>query len=214
MSYKRAFLFANGSVADIDQLATRIRKTDLLVAVDGGLRYLKKIKRLPDMLIGDLDSVSEQDIRWLKKERVEIRKFPTHKDETDLELALKMVRELKITEAVILGATGDRLDHTLGNIHLLTKYQSPTLNLYLDDGKQEIFLVKNRSTIHGKPKDIISLIPLEVNVSGISTHRLSYPLSNETLFRDNTRGISNEMLGKTATVLVKKGLLLCIHIRV
>ncbi len=210
--YKRAFLFANGSVADLSAVANQIRMTDLLVAVDGGFKYLAKIQKIPHILIGDLDSVSPKEIQRLEKLKVEIRKYPTEKDETDLELALGMLAEFKVSKVIVAGATGDRLDHSLGNIHLLTKFQS-TLDLSLDDGHQEMFLIGDRSVIHGKPNDIVSLIPIDEKDMGITTTGLAYPLKKETLYLASTRGISNLMLGKIATVQKQRGNLLCIHIR-
>jgi thiamine pyrophosphokinase len=210
--YKRAFLFANGSVADLSAVANQIRMTDLLVAVDGGFKYLAKIQKIPHILIGDLDSVSPKEIQRLEKLKVEIRKYPTEKDETDLELALGMLAEFKVSKVIVAGATGDRLDHSLGNIHLLTKFQS-TFDLSLDDGHQEMFLIGDRSVIHGKPNDIVSLIPIDEKDMGITTTGLAYPLKNETLYLASTRGISNVMLGKIASVQMQRGNLLCIHIR-
>lgn len=210
--YKRAFLFANGSVADLSAVANQIRMTDLLVAVDGGFKYLAKIQKIPHILIGDLDSVSPKEIQRLEKLKVEIRKYPTEKDETDLELALGMLAEFKVSKVIVAGATGDRLDHSLGNIHLLTKFQS-TFDLSLDDGHQEMFLIGDRSVIHGKPNDIVSLIPIDEKDMGITTTGLAYPLKKETLYLASTRGISNVMLGKIASVQKQRGNLLCIHIR-
>jgi len=211
-TYDQAFLFANGSVIDLKAIALQIRNNDLLVAVDDGLRYLNKLKKTPHILIGDMDSVSAREVQRLEKLKVEIRKFPTQKDETDLELALGMLSEFKVSKVIIAGATGDRLDHSLGNIHLLTKFPS-SFELSLDDGKQEIFLIGDHTVIHGNPNDIVSLIPLQAEVTGITTSNLAYPLKNETLHYASTRGISNVMLGKTAKVRKQKGSLLCIHIR-
>jgi thiamine pyrophosphokinase len=211
-TYKRAFLFANGSVVDLTAISRQIRKTDLLVAVDGGLKYLANIKLTPSILIGDLDSVSTKDVQRLEKLKVEIRKFPVSKDETDLELALGMLSEFKVSKVTVAGATSDRLDHSLGNIHLLTKFQS-TFDLSLDDGRQEIFLIGDRTVIHGKPDDLVSLIPLQEIVTGVTTTHLAYPLRNEILYFASTRGISNVFLGNTAIVQKQKGTLLCIHNR-
>jgi thiamine pyrophosphokinase len=205
-------VFANGSIADIHAVASMIRKSDLLVAVDGGLNYLTILGKAPHVLIGDLDSVTRQDILRLEKEQIDIRIFPTQKDETDLELALGMLSEFGISKVVIIGATGNRLDHSLGNIHLLVKFHK-NFEILLEDGQQEMFLIDRHSIIHGKSNDIVSLIPLEEKVSGITTSRLAYPLKDDNLFLASTRGISNMMLEKTAEVRLVKGFLLCIHIR-
>jgi thiamine pyrophosphokinase len=212
-TYTRAFLFANGPVKDLLFISKAIQKTDLLIAVDGGLKHMRKIGKHPHILIGDLDSIAKQEFHLLENERVDIRKFPIQKDETDLELALGILPEFNIRKAIISGATGDRVDHTLGNIHLLLQNQK-TLDLVLDDGQQEVFIIKKHALIHGKPNDIVSLIPLEEKVTGITTSQLVYPLKHEKLYLAGTRGISNVMLGKTAEVQKKRGQLLCVHLRV
>jgi thiamine pyrophosphokinase len=86
--------------------------------------------------------------------------------------------------------------------------------MVLDDGQQEVFIIKKHALIHGKPNDIVSLIPLEEKVTGITTSQLVYPLKHEKLYLAGTRGISNVMLGKTAEVQKKRGQLLCVHLRV
>jgi thiamine pyrophosphokinase len=79
-TYTRAFLFANGPVKDLLFISKAIQKTDLLIAVDGGLKHMRKIGKHPHILIGDLDSIAKQEFPLLENERVDIRKFPIQKD--------------------------------------------------------------------------------------------------------------------------------------
>jgi thiamine pyrophosphokinase len=213
MTKERVILFANGEVKDYPRLASRFRKGDILVAVDGGLRHIKKLGLTPSLLIGDLDSVSAKDVKDLEKQQVPIQRFAIHKDETDLELALLAVAGMNIHSVVIVGATGGRLDHTLGNIHQLLDEKYKSWDIRLEDGNQEIFVIRDSHILEGNQGDIVSLIPLTEKVTGIQTQGLEYPLDDETLSISRTRGISNVMLGKSATILIKNGFLLCVHIR-
>jgi thiamine pyrophosphokinase len=153
------------------------------------------------------------DQQWLDKQGVEFKQFPRDKDETDLELALHYAIETGHREILVVGALGGRLDQTLGNLSLLTGPEFDALDVRTDDGVEEAFFTRIRCEIRGRPGDIVSLIPWGGEVSGISTEGLLWPLRNETLFPDKTRGISNEMSHEIASIILKSGLLLVIHHR-
>jgi thiamine pyrophosphokinase len=213
MTKERVILFANGEVKDYPRLASLLRKGDILVAVDGGLRHIKKLGLPPSLLIGDLDSVSAKDVKDLEKQQVPIQRFAVHKDETDLELALLAVAGMNTHTVVMVGATGGRLDHTLGNIHQLLDDKYKSWDIRLEDGDQEMYMIRDSHSLEGNQGDIVSLIPLTETVTGVQTQGLEYPLDDETLSISKTRGISNVMLGNSATIQIRDGILLCIHIR-
>jgi thiamine pyrophosphokinase len=114
---------------------------------------------------------------------------------------------------LIIGALGGRLDQTLGNISLLSDSRLATLDCRLDDGVEEVFFCLDSSRVKGRRGDIVSLIPWNGAVKGISTNGLRWPLNNETLYPEKTRGISNEMLEAVAEVSIEVGSLLIIHRR-
>ncbi len=116
-------------------------------------------------------------------------------------------------KSLVIGALGGRLDQTLGNLSLLSDPRLSTYDIRLDDGVEEAFFTRSRCEIRGRPGEIVSLIPWGAEVTGISTEGLRWPLQSETLFPDRTRGISNEMLGETASISVEAGLLLVVHRR-
>ena len=116
---KRALIFVNGSLPDPQKVRFLLEPDDWLVAVDGGWYYLKALGLRPHLLIGDLDSVAAEDVAALEAQGVEIRRFPVHKDETDLELALLAVRAAGVTTLRVAAALGGRLDQTLANLFLL-----------------------------------------------------------------------------------------------
>ena len=207
----RAVLFVNGELPEPERLRAMLQPGDLLVAVDGGLRHLTSLNLVPSLIIGDLDSADPEEVARLESRGVEVRRFPTHKDATDLELALEAALEMGANPIWIVAALGDRIDQTLGNIFLLTQPQLSSLDVRLVDGVREMFIIRDRTTIEGLPGQTVSLLPLMGPVSGVTTFRLAYPLNHETLYPDRTRGISNEMLAETAGVSFEDGVLLCIH---
>lgn len=215
MVTKRAFVFVNGYKVDHDTIRAMAVDGDYRVAVDGGLRFVKELGWLPDLLIGDLDSVVVEDIDLMRAADVQIRQFPIHKDETDLELALDIVRQSEFDDIRIVGALGGRLDMTLGNIFLLMRSDLLACDVRLDDGYDEVFLIHSskEGKVTGEKGERISLLPVNGPVHGICTEGLYYPLKDETLWPDRTRGISNVMTAQTARITVDDGMLLCIHSR-
>ena len=212
-SPKRTVIFVNGRLRSPKRLAALLRPDDWLVAVDGGLRHLRCLGLAPRLLIGDLDSVTEDEVRWAAENGAEVRRYPREKDETDLELALAAGLQTGSREILLAAALGGRLDQTLGNLGLLLRPELDGLDVRLEDGREEVFLIRGRAEIQGRAGDIVSLLPWNGQAEGVATLALRYPLRGETLYPDRTRGISNEMQGDTAQVSLRAGILLCIHTR-
>ena len=141
-------------------------------------------------------------------------KYPADKDQTDLEIAIEEILQRDYRKVLIVGALGGRLDQTLANIGLLLSYSNDEVFIELDDGKEQVQLVRDQLIIKGKKGDIISLIPLCDNADGISTQGLKYPLNNDSLLPNRTRGISNVMLGDEAKIEISKGVIISIHTRI
>ncbi len=208
---KRAILFVNGDLPRPDRFRSYLLPDDILIAVDGGLRYLTTFNLIPDFIIGDLDSADPEEVNRLQSQGVKVHRFPIRKDATDLELALEAAVKLDVSTIWIAAALGNRIDQTLGNIFLLTQPELASLDVRLVDGIREVFLIRDEVTIKGFPGQTVSLLPLLGPVSGVTTFRLAYPLNHETLYPYHTRGISNVMLAETAAITIEDGTLLCIH---
>jgi thiamine pyrophosphokinase len=219
-SAKRAWIFANGVQLHLEAVRALVRAEDYRVAADGGLHHLRRLSLEPDLVIGDLDSLEPAEIEQLKKDGVRIEQHPVHKDETDLELAVETVLRAGYTTVLILGALGGRLDMTLANIFLLALPELAGIDIRLEDGLEEVFLIHSARSandpggvIDGQPGDQVSLLPLGGPARGILTQGLYYPLNGETLYPERTRGVSNQMLGPQARVTLDEGQLICIHTR-
>ncbi len=211
MPSKTAFVFANGALADSSWLKTTLSAADLLIAADGGLTHLQTLGLAPQLLIGDLDSVSADQVEWAKANGSQIERYPVAKNETDLELALRAALKLGCDEIVIVAGLGGRLDQTLGNLSLLQMEELRSCAVRFEDGREEVFLIRDTAEIHGQPGDVVSLLPLWEVVTGVVTENLAYPLRDETLYPEKTRGISNVMNTAQARVSINNGELLCIH---
>jgi thiamine pyrophosphokinase len=212
---KRIIIFANGDLPDLEKARALLCDDDFIIAADGGTRHALALGKIPNVIVGDLDS-STFDLRPLTGKGAQVIQFSHDKNETDLELAIQHALTLNPGQVIILAALGGRLDQTLGNIALISSpfiIHHSSFIICLDDGIEEVFFCHDRCEINGKAGDLVSLIPWQGEATGVVTTDLKWVLQNETLYPDKTRGISNEMLGDTAAVQIRSGSLLVVHRR-
>jgi thiamine pyrophosphokinase len=208
----RAVVIANGRLSHASTDRARVLPDDWILAADGGLHNCRRLGLVPSVVIGDLDSIDAADLASLQATVV---RHPERKDETDLELALEYAVRHGAREILVLGALGDRWDQTLANALLLASPTLAAVRTWLADGSQQVTLARPGQPlqIDGLPGDTLSLLPLAGDAHGVTTDGLEYPLENETLHFGATRGVSNTLLGTTATVHLTAGLLLVVHLQ-
>lgn len=209
-----ALIFANGDPADGPVVRKWLARAQspYLLAADGGAHIAAHYGLRPHRVIGDMDSISPALLAELESRGAEIARYPVAKDETDLELALIDAAARGHDLIVVIGAVGNRLDHTLANVYLLALPQLAGRTVKLVGGREEVTLLRpGTHHIDGKPDDTISLLPVGGPASGVRTEGLAYPLHGETLHFGPARGVSNVMAGNTAHVTLESGWLLLIH---
>lgn len=190
------------------------QKIDFIIAVDGGLAFTRKHDIRPDLIVGDFDSVPKEIIDQYRKEnRVPVREYNPVKDATDTQIALEKALEEGSDRIWILGATGTRLDHVLGNIYTLSQAQRHGKEAYLVDEHNRISLVSSALILkkdeqYGK---YVSFLPLGDRAEGVNLEGFKYPLVNALLTNDNSLGVSNEIAAKEARVSLKEGTLIMIE---
>jgi len=207
---RRAVIISNGRMKNKKFYQKFIKKTDYIVCVDGGSNHAKKLNIVPDVIVGDLDSLDEPTQHFFLKKCVEIIRYNRDKDKTDMQIAMEHVINLGFKDVLILCVFGDRLDHVLANVFLLQMLTERGINSKIIDEYNEIFLIKFFGEIHGKVGDIVSLIPLTQEVTNIKTKGLKFELNGEKLKFYDTLGISNILTKNIATVKFEKGNLLII----
>jgi thiamine pyrophosphokinase len=210
---QRIIIFANGELPDLNKARLLLRMDDYIICADGGTRHALSLNLQPNLILGDMDSAEKGQLQRLKEDDVSIELFQHDKNETDLELAIHRAIELAPKQLLIIAALGGRLDQTLGNLALLTDMQLVKFDVRLDDGVEEIFVCRDQVEVHGNSGDLVSLIPWQGAVPDVQTKDLKWPLQHETLYPDKTRGISNELLGDTASISIGSGLLFIVHRR-
>jgi len=206
-----AVVVADAPAADLRPFEQLVRQADLLIAADGGARYLLAFDIVPHIAVGDFDSLDVEVLDRLVQSGVKVERHSVHKNETDLELALLRAIERGAKCVHVLAALGGRPDQHLANLQLLTHPSLAQVDVRLLHRGWEIFAVRDQIDIIGAPQDIVSLLPMTEEVSGIVTEGLFYPLRNETLRLGPARGVSNVMTSTSARVTVGSGILLGMH---
>jgi len=205
----RAVIFANGIIEDDLGALALLRPDDLVIAADGGGAHCRRLGITPGVILGDLDSLHQDDLEYWSEQGVQIIHHDRRKDETDLELALLQAQSVGRDEALVLGGLGGRWDHTFANLLLPAYHRLEDLRVTFWHSGLWIYLVRRSRQIHGLPGQTVSLIPVGGDVHGVTTHGLEWPLNGETLAFGATRGVSNVLVEDTATVQVRHGILLC-----
>ena len=209
----RAIIFANGDAPDQKTIERWIMPTDRIIAADGGTRNALSVRITPHVVIGDLDSLAEADRVELDRAGVPFIAYPTHKDYTDLELALRYALEQGATEIVIFSALGGRWDQSLANLMLLTLPELAQVTTRIIDHAVSIEVIHDRAKITGQMGDTLSLIALKGDAHGVTIEGCEYPLSDATLPFGATLGISNVLRQKVVKITVKHGEILAVHTR-
>ena len=210
----RIVVFANGILNHPQVLKDRLRPTDRIFCADGGAAHALALDLEPEVIVGDLDSVSAEVIAQLQAAGTVIHRYPVAKDQTDLELTLGRALEQNPAEIMLVTALGGRLDQMLANIFLLSQKLYSGIHMTLIDGYQWAALVRTneRLTISCREGDTISLIPLSPTVSNVTFAGVQWPLNEATLEFGSTWSVSNEMTGVEAKVSIGRGLMLVVHI--
>ena len=207
----RALIFANGTLNGWPQALEPANEQDLLVCADGGLYHCLRLGLTPQLVVGDMDSVSAADLAALPPE-VEVIRHPARKDQTDLELALLIARQRGAEQIFILGALGMRWDMSLANVLLLASDAALGGAACIVEQGQLMFCLKgpHKQALPGRPGDLVSLLPLGHAAVGVTLYGMEYPLQNATLELGTTWGISNLVHSSPALVQLEKGILLVI----
>lgn len=191
-----------------------ISKNDLLIGADSGARFLVANGLKPDIAIGDFDSVSEEELASIRSQSGQtIACDPIDKNYTDTEMAIRLALDMQPSEIVLLGALGSRFDHSLANVHLLALANEQHVPATIIDNHNKITLIDKKFTINGTAYPNVSLLPLTMQVTGITLTGFQYPLNEATLRISQSLGISNVLIEPIGTIDLREGLLLVIQSR-
>ena len=200
----------SGSIESDELLRSIAKSSRLLICADGGAFYFQRAGITPNVLIGDFDSIKPAFLKLYKELGVEIIKYPSNKDYTDMELALDYAIIHGASRIYIMGAIGSRMDHTMSNIQLLHKLADNGVEGVVVNENNYIYLISESIEIGKKDGYMLSLVPATERVEGITTQGLTYALKDAVMHIGTGLGISNEFTGEKAVISIKKGRLYAI----
>ncbi len=194
-----------GSDADPDAGPLRGVRPDLVVAVDSGLHLAAAHGWQADLVVGDMDSVDPDLLGAAARRGAVIERHRVDKDASDLELALDGLLQRSVDDALVLGHGGGRLDHLFGGLLVLCSPRYADLRLEAWLGGSHILVVRDRGSVRAAAGRTVSLFAVHGPAAGVQTEGLRWPLRGEPLEPGSTRGLSNQMIGDTASIRVDSG---------
>ncbi|SMC44401.1 thiamine diphosphokinase [Desulfocicer vacuolatum DSM 3385] len=204
----KIIVMAGGSVLNPHAFKSMISRADRVVCADGGAAHLAALDIVPHVVMGDLDSIDLSHQRNLEDAGVEFIRHPVDKDYTDTELAARWAVENGASHITFMGTTGTRMDHTLANVFLMEKIAAMGVACSMVDAHNEIHLIRDEISLEKRPDTYLSIIPISEKVTGITLTGLAFPLTNATLHRGDSTGISNRFKASRATIRIKTGILM------
>ena len=203
----RCVIIGAAPIKNYKKIRSFLRPDDFVIACDGGLNHIKKLRVKPNLIVGDFDSHKNPH------SPIETIALPREKDDTDSVFALKTAIARGFKDFLFVGMIGARLDHGLGNLYMLVKCHEEDLTaLILDDYSEMQIVGKNEAQITDEYA-YFSLLNITGRASGITIRGAKYPLENAEIKQDYQYGISNEVIkGKTAKVSVQEGCLLLVKV--
>lgn len=193
-----------------------LKPGSLLIGADRGALFLTRHGFTPDAALGDFDSVNVEERETIRQgSRLYMDCDPVRKDLTDTEWALDYAISLRPASILMLGVTGTRFDHTFANVQLLNKAAAERIPCRIVDAHNEISLLSGEDNILLTKGwyEQVSLLPLSGTVRGITLEGFLYPLENAELAVGQSLGISNVIIGTSASIRIREGLLLVIQSR-
>jgi len=205
---KKCIILANGR-APSKKVFNYFKKKgySTLICADGGANSALKLGLTPDFIIGDLDSISQDTLRYFsgKSKIIQIKR----QNDTDVEKCLKFSVRKKFTEALLLGVTGDRLDHTICNLGIVLKfYKKIKCNIVAENS----LLIPADTTrqLKTRPNETISIYAFDTKTR-ITSNGLKFPLRNSALPFGKKESTSNVALKDEVKLLVKGGIIFIIR---
>ncbi len=209
-----AVVVAGGNVRVGDRVRRELSRADFVIAADRGLEKCVELHVVPDLVVGDFDSVNIAILDMARDRGWPIETHPVDKDATDGEIALRRALDRGASSVSILGALDgeDRLDHGFANLLLLVLPETERVHVRLVDEYREASLLRARGVVElrGVRGDVVSLLPLTEPANGVTTWGLKYDLLGVPLHMGSTRGLSNELVWPHAQVQLADGLLLVV----
>ncbi len=211
-------LIVSGGYLDSEFACAYMRQypCELVIAVDSGMEFFYEHGLIPDYIVGDFDSVKTEVLQYfqnMEQKKPVILQFQPEKDETDTELAMRTAIEKGTKRIHLLGATGSRVDHMIGNIHLLGAAMKQRVECFMVDKHNRIRMIERGMVLKQQEQygNYVSLFPFTPQVRGLTLTGFKYPLNCYTLECYHSLGVSNEIVEEKAEISFDQGVLLVVE---
>ena len=205
---KKCIILANGKLPQKSVVQYLMKNQyNNLICADGGSNSARKLNLIPNFIIGDLDSSKISTLKYFNK-KSKIIKIKRQND-TDVEKCLKFAIKNKAEEAVLLGVTGDRLDHTFCNLGIVIKFFSK-IKLSIIAENSFLSAYKKKAELKTIPGETISIYGFDSKTKIISKG-LKFPLKNIALPFGERESTSNVAISNKVTLKINGGIIFVIR---
>ena len=201
----------------LDFLKKNKTENTCLIAADRGVEFFMGTDLEPDVAVGDFDSLSAEGAKYMETlKHTEIRRLKPEKDDSDTQSAANYAIEQGTERIMILGATGNRIDHLMANFGLLMLGKTKQVQIVLVDAYNYMSLIESGMILKKEEQfgKYVSFFPIEGEVTGLTLKGFKYPLNSYTLkVEDSGLTVSNEISDPEAEVTFETGKLIMIMSR-
>lgn len=202
---KSAVAVLGGDTSDTDEYyRSQIEASSFIVGVDAGADTLHRLQIVPDLLVGDMDSISASSLSWCSSKGTEIISFPDEKDEPDTELALSEIERRGISRAVLLDFDGSRLDHFLATLMLMYGF-SDSINVEARSSRLNIGIVRKTASLEAVSGETWSILPIGPERAVVTLRGFKYEVENRAFPHERPLGVSNMALEGSVEISVSSG---------
>ena len=209
---KRFVIFLNGEYKYSQEFMDKlVSENAVCFCADGGANSAFKYGKMPEVIIGDLDSIEKKVLEYYKSKNILIKKFPKDKDFTDFELILKEINKISenknfVEKIFVVGGLGKRLDMTLSNLFIMEKYK----NLVFLQENEEIFYAEKSFVLKNKKDFEFSIVPISENVEKLTLKGFKFETDGIDVKRESSRLVSNVICENEASIEFESGKLIVI----
>ena len=209
---KKYVIFLNGEYKYSQEFMDKlVSKNVVCFCADGGANFAFKYGKIPEVIVGDLDSIEKKVLEYYKSKNILIKKFPKDKDFTDFELILKEINKISenknfVEKIFVVGGLGKRIDMSLSNLFIMEKYK----NLVFLQENEEIFYTEKSFVLKNKKECEFSIIPISEKVEKLTLKGFKFETDKIDVKRESSRLVSNVILENEASVEFESGKMIII----
>ena len=205
-------IFLNGEYKYSQEFMDKlVSENAVCFCADGGANFAFKYGKMPEVIVGDLDSIEKEVLEYYEKKNVLMKKFSKDKDFTDFELILEEISKIEknrnyLKKIFVVGGLGKRIDMTLSNLFMMEKYK----NLVFVLENEEIFYTEKSFILENKKGCEFSIIPISEKVEKLTLKGFKFETDKIDVKRESSRLVSNVIYQNQANVEFAKGKLIII----